>query len=573
MSGVDKMFFRFVAHDESFVSELYAKWEVCCQPIVERIVEEAVSSFDEKTVKKCVDRLELTIGNIPEDRFFDLFPVRLREELHNALSSHFNRGLAVGERAGRIQEENTADTGPWDPDVKRVAVLVHASFENPPAMQRMVLQQDNAAFCRMLACWLKCREIQPDEKQKAVSVFAKKYPYLFLQVLQKGDPGETVFVDFISLLDWSVLDYPFIVLSQRQATLLQRTVSLLPEAIRPGWSYEAFSVEDTEWPEKKNPPVTLLRQNEKQPDDKDLLLYDQSDHPIGERLRWWSDHCSIEEKRQSFISCLEQHLASEKLSGLIGNAQLSGDLAGIMDDTLIMQTAGMLCRYPNEADRAICWSFFTDWVLDYMDRQASSSLLSIPEASLLPQARNACLLKKEGRIRTKFSSGTVTVNNAGLVLLAPWFPKLFSMLGLLDDEKKNFVSSESRNRAIFIIQRMVTSEKRRFTEDDLIFNRVLVNAPFGESLPGELDLTPHETDTVEAMLKGVKANWPQMVNTSISGFQHSFIKRQGLLEFQEEKWLLTVAPCSYDILLDSLPWAYQLIRFPWLENRITVRWK
>ncbi|WP_455607578.1 contractile injection system tape measure protein [Bacteroides sp.] len=29
---------------------------------------------------------------------------------------------------------------------------------------------------------------------------------------------------------------------------------------------------------------------------------------------------------------------------------------------------------------------------------------------------------------------------------------------------------------------------------------------------------------------------------------------------------------AYDILLDSTPWSYKLIRLPWMENILKVNW-
>ena len=75
------------------------------------------------------------------------------------------------------------------------------------------------------------------------------------------------------------------------------------------------------------------------------------------------------------------------------------------------------------------------------------------------------------------------------------------------------------------------------------------------------------------MLAGVKANWPKMENTSIGGFQRSFIEREGQLEQRENKWVLTVENKAYDILLDSLPWSYRMIRLPWLKKPISVLWR
>lgn len=167
----------------------------------------------------------------------------------------------------------------------------------------------------------------------------------------------------------------------------------------------------------------------------------------------------------------------------------------------------------------------------------------------------------------------IPVTNAGLCLFAPWIIRLFGMLELLSEDRKDLKDMDARIRAIFILQRLVTAEQREYKESDLAFNRLLAACPFNVPIPKNLELTDKEVETVESMLAGVKANWPKMENTSIGVFQRSFIEREGQLEQRENKWVLTVENNAYDILLDSLPWSYKMIRFPWLKKPISVSWR
>lgn len=170
----------------------------------------------------------------------------------------------------------------------------------------------------------------------------------------------------------------------------------------------------------------------------------------------------------------------------------------------------------------------------------------------------------------------IEVPNAGLCLLALWLPRLFDMLGLLEtgaDGKKDFRDTDARIRAIFVLQRLVTDEKREYKEQELAFNRILAACPFSVPLPKTLELTDTELQTVESMLAGVKSNWNKLKGTSVKGFQKSFIERPGKLEQREDKWVLYVEKRSYDILLDSLPWSYRRIRLPWLKKRMDVVWR
>lgn len=165
------------------------------------------------------------------------------------------------------------------------------------------------------------------------------------------------------------------------------------------------------------------------------------------------------------------------------------------------------------------------------------------------------------------------VPNAGLALIAPWFIRLFHILGYLNEKKDGFKNQRARVRAIFLLQYLTFGKEQEYKEAELAFNRILVGYPHSFPLPKYLKLTKEERETAEGMLVGVKANWQKMKNTSVESFRQSFIERSGRLEQRDEKWVLTVDERAYDILLESLPWSYNTIRFPWLKKRINVVWR
>lgn len=167
----------------------------------------------------------------------------------------------------------------------------------------------------------------------------------------------------------------------------------------------------------------------------------------------------------------------------------------------------------------------------------------------------------------------IPISNAGLVILSPFIPMLFMRLNMLSQDHRSFNSNESKVRAIFILQRLISNEERGYDERDLFLNRLLVNHPLNEPLPKNVELTQDELKTIESLLESAKANWPKMRNTSMRGFQESFLNRAGVIEKAEREWILIVEERAYDILLDSLPWSYKLVRFPWMEDLLSVHWK
>lgn len=164
------------------------------------------------------------------------------------------------------------------------------------------------------------------------------------------------------------------------------------------------------------------------------------------------------------------------------------------------------------------------------------------------------------------------VENAGLALLSPWLPLLFSMLGYLNESRKDLKDDESRIRAIFLLQYIVYGEEREYRETELVFNRLLVGLPQHIPIPKQLALTDEEKQTADNLLNNIKFSWPKISNISMRAFQYNFIYRIGRLEQQEEKWMLTMEEKTHDILLKTIPWNFRQISLPWLKEYLQVMW-
>ena len=167
----------------------------------------------------------------------------------------------------------------------------------------------------------------------------------------------------------------------------------------------------------------------------------------------------------------------------------------------------------------------------------------------------------------------IPISNAGLVILFPFLPMLFMRLNMLSQDRRDFNSNESKVRAIFILQHLMASEDREYDEKDLFLNRLLINYPFNEPLPKRMELNQDELNTIDSLLEAAKTNWEKMRNTSMRGFQEAFLRRAGFIEKTEREWVLTVEERAFDILLDSIPWSYKLVRLPWMENILKVNWR
>jgi hypothetical protein len=91
-------------------------------------------------------------------------------------------------------------------------------------------------------------------------------------------------------------------------------------------------------------------------------------------------------------------------------------------------------------------------------------------------------------------------------------------------------------------------------------------------VPAKLKLTKDEKEACEVLLQAVINNWAQIKNTSIDGLRGTFLVRNGVLRKDDVNWLLHVERKTVDVLMDSLPWQFRLLKFPWNEYIVHVQW-
>jgi len=162
------------------------------------------------------------------------------------------------------------------------------------------------------------------------------------------------------------------------------------------------------------------------------------------------------------------------------------------------------------------------------------------------------------------------VGNAGLVLAAPYMPRLFAMLGLAGE--RAFASPQAAERAVMLLQFMVTGRSEA-PEPALLLNKLLCGLDISTPVPREIEITEAERSAVEGLLQAVIQHWKALGRTSVAGLRETFLQRDGHLERQPEAWQLQVEPRAFDMLIDQLPWGYSTVRHPWMERVVHVDWR
>ncbi|MEM0939800.1 MAG: contractile injection system tape measure protein [Bacteroidota bacterium] len=162
------------------------------------------------------------------------------------------------------------------------------------------------------------------------------------------------------------------------------------------------------------------------------------------------------------------------------------------------------------------------------------------------------------------------INNSGLVLLWPYFTRLFSLLKLTNDENK-LINVESQNRAANVLQFAATGEDNQ-PEYEMTLNKVLCGIPLAQPLTAVDDLNREEIDLINSMIEGAVANWGTLGETSVEGFRNTFLLRTGSLAKDDPDWILRVDKMGVDVLFKTIPWGYSSIKLPWMKELLNVSW-
>lgn len=168
------------------------------------------------------------------------------------------------------------------------------------------------------------------------------------------------------------------------------------------------------------------------------------------------------------------------------------------------------------------------------------------------------------------NEASVLIENAGLVLLYPYFKNLFNSLQLLNE--KEFKDEISMQKAIVYLHYLVYGD---LPEDEcaLALNKILCGAkPETIILFNEISFTDEELSWGDNLKSMVIQYWTKLGSTSVQGLTETFLKRDGSLIFRANNYHVHVERKGFDVLLDTIPWPLSIIRLPWNNYLISLNW-
>lgn len=164
-----------------------------------------------------------------------------------------------------------------------------------------------------------------------------------------------------------------------------------------------------------------------------------------------------------------------------------------------------------------------------------------------------------------------SVGNAGLVLAGPFLPRLFSLLGLVDADMS--LGDVHRSKALHVLHWLAMGRDAA-DGHDFRLERVLCGAPHKWKHQDGIRLDAGERAICEDLVvAGIIRNWKALGSTSSQALRESFLERNGILRMRNDEWMLQVAPRSFDVLINVIPWNFSMIRHPWMEAPLWTEWE
>jgi len=168
------------------------------------------------------------------------------------------------------------------------------------------------------------------------------------------------------------------------------------------------------------------------------------------------------------------------------------------------------------------------------------------------------------------SSDLLAIGNAGMVLAAPYLPRLFGALGLLVGGA--FIDDAAAGRAVHLLQYMVTGQAET-PEYQLVLNKILCGLPTSAPVPAGIAITGAEHDFIESLIGAMVVHAKVFGSSSVAAMRQTFLARKADLQLADDAWQLQIQPGPFDVLLDRLPWSYSLLKFGWMTRPVHVAWR
>ncbi|MCX6221504.1 MAG: contractile injection system tape measure protein [Bacteroidia bacterium] len=161
----------------------------------------------------------------------------------------------------------------------------------------------------------------------------------------------------------------------------------------------------------------------------------------------------------------------------------------------------------------------------------------------------------------------ISVHHAGLMILHPFFGRLFTISGIISEGDKQ-IPVRNLSKAAALLHFVATGREELF-EFELGFIKLLLGMEPSDPLAVSKGLlNQKQMEEAESMLQAVVSHWHSIGKTSNDGLRATFIQRNGMLYPFENGWKVILESAAFDMLLNTIPWSYSIIKLPWMDKPI-----
>ncbi|MBY0445043.1 MAG: hypothetical protein K2Q15_07540, partial [Burkholderiales bacterium] len=160
--------------------------------------------------------------------------------------------------------------------------------------------------------------------------------------------------------------------------------------------------------------------------------------------------------------------------------------------------------------------------------------------------------------------------DAGMVLLWPFLPELFSRCGWTTANGR-WQNPEAQLKAW---RALATLAGRSEDDEQGHSTRMLVGLEIDEPVAHAPQLSESEFEHLITASAAIKNAWASAISPMPfrTGLRPLFLRRNGIWRTSQSGWQITVQTAAQDILLAKLPWSLSIIMLPWLDQLITIDW-
>lgn len=160
-------------------------------------------------------------------------------------------------------------------------------------------------------------------------------------------------------------------------------------------------------------------------------------------------------------------------------------------------------------------------------------------------------------------------SNAGIAILWPLLPQLFSLLELTQENV--FTSDSTRWQAVACLDGLAWAEDKPVASR-LAVNRLLCGIAPDVPQPELSAIDPHQQQQIDAWLTAVGRQLPDWQKLGVSDIRALFLQRPGDVVYHTEPAQIIVRQEAFDYLLGDWPWPLTMVALPWLQQPLTLIW-